>query len=408
MRTGIFDWLRTCPLTTAIALVACSTSTAWVQDEDQDSDAKKATETRRIRIVDRDGQELNPKIVIRGRGAVNEAGDKHSIQVTDQDGVITITDSDGKEHKINAKSVIVSSSQKTVVENGEEKTEVVKKAIVVDAADGKTYEIDLSKGDQAEAIERVMPPMVMRKSSIGKFMIGVAAQPVSEALAEQLQLEPDTGLVVEQISKDSPAEKAGLKVDDVLLFADQKPLAKVEDLVAAVQAAGEKKEALSLTLVRDDKEMSIELTPEERNMDLLFGGPDGAMAFNFRIDPEFKEALENMGDFNFDWAQAGPGIVIRPDDFDPEAIKAQIEMMQEQHRAHLDDMKKAFAERSKEMQLRGEALKQQAKALKQGEALEVHNQQAQSESAEQMRELLDEIKQLRQEIESLKKEQKKK
>jgi hypothetical protein len=407
MRASIFGWLHTLPIATVIALVAGSTSTAWVQDEDQDSDPKKATETRRIRIVDRDGQELNPKIVIRGRGALNEAGDKHSIQVTDQDGAITITDSDGKEHKINAKSVIVSSSQKTVVENGEEKTEVVKKAIVVDA-DGKTYEIDLSKGDQAEAIERVMPPMVMRKSSIGKFMIGVAAQPVSEALAEQLQLEPDTGLVVEQISKDSPAEKAGLKVDDVLLFADQKPLTKVEDLVAAVQTAGEKKEALSLTLVRDDKEMSIELTPEERNMDLLFGGPEGAMAFNFRIDPEFKEALENMGDFNFDWAQAGPGIVIRPDDFDPEAIRAQIEMMQEQHRAHLDEMKKAFAERGKEMQLRGEALKQQAKALKQGEALELHNQQAQSESAEQMRELLDEIKQLRQEIESLKKEQKKK
>ena len=131
-------------------------------------------------------------------------------------------------------------------------------------------------------------------------------------------------------------------------------------------------------------------------MGLMLGGPDGAMAFEFQFDPEFKEALENMGDFNFDWAQAGPGIVIRPGDFDPEAIKAQIEMMQEQHRAHMDQMKKALAERGKALKLGAKPLELRKEALEQDQAA----------SADQMRQLLDEIKQLREEIESLKKEKK--
>jgi hypothetical protein len=387
-----FKKCLTCLQWSAAAAAIClagvvSTTNILAQEELPATQEKE--EAKRIRIVNRDGQELSPKIVIQKGAKVEGAAGDDSIQITSENGEFIIRDSDGTERKINAVSVMITSSQKTTVENGEEKTEVVKKAIVTDA-DGKTYEIDLTKDDQAAAVEKVMPPMVLRKSSVGKFMIGVAAQPVSEALAEQLSLEPNTGLVVEQVSPNSAAEKAGLQVDDVLLFADQKALNKVEDLVNAVQEAGKNKITLALTLVRDEKEMSLEITPEERNLDLMFEGP-GAMGFQIKIDPDFQAAMEKMGDFDFDWAQAGPGIVINPGEIDPEAIRAQLEVMQAQHRAHLDQMKKVFAEREKAFKLRKDLAERRG---------------VESDQAVQMQDLQAEIKRLRDEIESLKKEKK--
>jgi hypothetical protein len=145
-----------------------------------------------------------------------------------------------------------------------------------------------------------------------------------------------------------------------------------------------------LTLVRDEKEMSLEITPEERNLDLMFEGP-GAMGFQIKIDPDFQAAMEKMGDFDFDWAQAGPGIVINPGEIDPEAIRAQLEVMQAQHRAHLDQMKKVFAEREKAFKLRKDLAERRG---------------VESDQAVQMQDLQAEIKRLRDEIESLKKEKK--
>jgi hypothetical protein len=141
--------------------------------------------------------------------------------------------------------------------------------------------------------------------------------------------------------------------------------------------------------------MSIRVKPQERNMSLFAGGALGGAAGGgaggmglFRmLDPEFEGAFENMKDFDFGWAQAGPGFVFHPQDFDAEALKAQIEKMREQHRLHLDRMKEAF-------DLRNEALKRRNEAAEN------------TVSRDQMRELLDEIKRLREEIESLKKERK--
>ena len=83
-----------------------------------------------------------------------------------------------------------------------------------------------------------------------RFMIGVTCSPASEALRAQLKLGPDGGLLVDHVSVDSPAKKAGIQPYDILLEAQQKPLRKPEDLVAAVQQAAKDKKPLSVTLLR--------------------------------------------------------------------------------------------------------------------------------------------------------------
>jgi PDZ domain len=61
--------------------------------------------------------------------------------------------------------------------------------------------------------------------SIGpKTWLGVALNEVSEQVANQLPIDPGTGLVVEHVSQDSPADKAGLQKHDVLVRLDDQVL----------------------------------------------------------------------------------------------------------------------------------------------------------------------------------------
>lgn len=57
-------------------------------------------------------------------------------------------------------------------------------------------------------------------TSPSKPRLGVTVQPVSPALADQLNLPQDVGLLVTEVYKDTPAEKVGIKVNDVLLKID--------------------------------------------------------------------------------------------------------------------------------------------------------------------------------------------
>jgi len=66
--------------------------------------------------------------------------------------------------------------------------------------------------------------------------LGVAIEEAPEALAEQLGLDPGVGLVVTHVSADSPAAKAGLKKNDVLVELAGQSLVHPAQLRKLVQA----------------------------------------------------------------------------------------------------------------------------------------------------------------------------
>lgn len=76
--------------------------------------------------------------------------------------------------------------------------------------------------------------------------LGVAIEEASEALAEQLGLDSGVGLVVTHVSADSPAAKAGLKKNDVLVELAGQSLVHPAQLRKLVQA---RKPGDNLTLV---------------------------------------------------------------------------------------------------------------------------------------------------------------
>lgn len=98
--------------------------------------------------------------------------------------------------------------------------------------------------------------------TLSEYWIGVDGSPADDVLRAQLELPAGQGVIVNQVVTASPAEKAGLKQFDVLIRADDRPLAQISDLAAYIQ---ERKEvAISLLLVRAGKPITIEITPQRR------------------------------------------------------------------------------------------------------------------------------------------------
>lgn len=103
---------------------------------------------------------------------------------------------------------------------------------------------------------RMFPrPQVFGSTSRGR--LGIQVEPVPPALASHLQLKDSRGLIVTEVVKDSPADKAGLKPHDILLEMDGKPVgADVEAFRKAVrELKGEAR--ITLKVLREGKPVEL-------------------------------------------------------------------------------------------------------------------------------------------------------
>lgn len=117
-------------------------------------------------------------------------------------------------------------------------------------------------GEEAKAVPAKPPVTADTKAeaSAGSYWLGVLCAPVDALLKTHLKL--DAGVVVEHVVPESPAAKAGVRENDILLkFGDVK-LTDVECLMKAV-AKNEDREA-KLSLLREGKETSLSVKPAER------------------------------------------------------------------------------------------------------------------------------------------------
>jgi serine protease Do len=97
--------------------------------------------------------------------------------------------------------------------------------------------------------------------------IGVGIQGMDASLAESFGLDKARGALVSRVEPDSPAAKAGLKEGDVILEFNGKPIAKANDLPAAVAQVTPGAKA-PLKVWRNKSETSLDVTvgelPNER------------------------------------------------------------------------------------------------------------------------------------------------
>jgi membrane-associated protease RseP (regulator of RpoE activity) len=94
------------------------------------------------------------------------------------------------------------------------------------------------------------------------FWIGVACEPMPEALRAQLGLPKGQGVLVQDVVEGSPAAQAGLKRYDVVLALDDQGIGSAQELSQAVKRAQDKE--ASIRYLRAGKEATVAVKPVER------------------------------------------------------------------------------------------------------------------------------------------------
>lgn len=91
-------------------------------------------------------------------------------------------------------------------------------------------------------------------------VLGVEAESLGSQLATYFGVKE--GVLVRSVSKDSAAEKAGVKAGDVIMKVDGSSVTTPNELVAALRSASSKK-TFPVDLMRDHKETSVSVTVED-------------------------------------------------------------------------------------------------------------------------------------------------
>ncbi|MGC8852797.1 MAG: DegQ family serine endoprotease [Hydrogenobacter sp.] len=105
---------------------------------------------------------------------------------------------------------------------------------------------------------------LIAKGKVTRGWLGVVIQEVTPDMAEAVGVKE--GVIIAQVMPSSPAEKAGLKVGDIVIAIDGEKVSSVRDLQLRVMRTPPGKE-ITLTVIRNGKEQNIkvkvEAMPEE-------------------------------------------------------------------------------------------------------------------------------------------------
>lgn len=116
----------------------------------------------------------------------------------------------------------------------------------------------------AAAVDRVLDELLER-GHVRRPFIGIAVQPValSAALVKQHGLSSEGGLLIVSIAENSPAEKAGMILGDVLLEANGKTLSGPDELLDALSGTGAGG-SVTLKFLRGGVVKTAAVTPADR------------------------------------------------------------------------------------------------------------------------------------------------
>ena len=125
---------------------------------------------------------------------------------------------------------------------------------------------------------------------VARGWLGVSIQEITSELAEALEMEVPKGALISQIIDDSPAEKSGLREEDVILFFDGEEIFYSSDLPLTVGAIRPGSEVNAMVL-RDGKKKTIQVTVGELPK-------DPAVAFNNTQQNILGIVVENQNNDN--------------------------------------------------------------------------------------------------------------
>lgn len=135
-----------------------------------------------------------------------------------------------------------------------------------------------------------------------RTFLGVNVVDISEDLRAYFRAPGDRGVLVSQVEKDTPADKAGLKAGDVIVGIDGKTIDSSGDLRRTIRDH-EGNDSIEIEIIRSGAPQKIFATLAEREMKLprihLRNNGEG---FRYRIDRS-DESLKKLNEFfeSQDW-----------------------------------------------------------------------------------------------------------
>ncbi|HYA13802.1 MAG TPA: DegQ family serine endoprotease [Syntrophales bacterium] len=94
--------------------------------------------------------------------------------------------------------------------------------------DGKSQTFEVTVGERKEEKE------IARRGKIGEFY-GMAVQEITPELAKHFGLVDQTGVIITQIQEGSPADDAGLKIQDIILQINKVKISSIKDFLNEIK-----------------------------------------------------------------------------------------------------------------------------------------------------------------------------
>lgn len=177
----------------------------------------------------------------------------------------------------------------------------------------------------------------LKTGKITRGWLGVMIQDITPELARSFGLEQTKGVLVSEVMKDSPAEKAGLKRGDVITEFEGKPVENAHEL-SRVVAATPPNTSVKLTLIRNSKPQTVTVVlgtmPQEET-----GQPsvEEESAWGMTVQDLTPELAQRFG-----WSENESGVVVTSVETDSPAGDAGIktgDLIKEINRKKVQDLK---------------------------------------------------------------------
>jgi serine protease Do len=162
--------------------------------------------------------------------------------------------------------------------------------------DGKVMGINtfiLSQSGGSEGIGFAIPSNIVKTvfeqirkdGHVHRGQVGVRTQTITPPLVSGLSLARDSGVLVADVTPDGPAEEAGLKIGDIVLAMDGKPMenARQFDVDVYRHSVGDN---IKLTVLRQAQQLDVNVEVSERD--------DDPQRFADLVDPE-KNQVRKLG-----------------------------------------------------------------------------------------------------------------
>jgi len=157
-------------------------------------------------------------------------------------------------------------------------------------------------------------PQLREKGKVTRGWLGISVQPITPELAQSFGLADEKGALVTDVSKDSPAEKAGLKSGDIVLEFEGKSINEMNELPRLV-AVTEVGKQVTIKLLRNGKIDMIPVTvsrmPDSASEETALHGND---KLGMTVRELTKELAAQLG------LKEGKGVVVT--NVQPDSIAA--------------------------------------------------------------------------------------